>query len=418
MPVSCEIIERDVASFIKNRPNATTEEIKTTIALLEKQSVDDAILEAIKSGDIKKYLDEFKINIDKDYYDAPEEVRNRITIDDWRQNALDELATSDRYVANNIYKAIIDGRIGKLEVASLIERGLLTKGIRKEYEDIERLGIDEYLRKYRELEGIRTEYKTYKIDRTRAQIYDDLEKELRRTPTEREILQRIELERETYKREEAERIPIERETLERVQPEYERAILNREAYKDRETERIIPESERIVQEDGRYVPPERPIRYPPSERPPRYPPPEKPPPTKGKKLLLPYFEPFDKEKIMNVYKGIIAWKQGKLRQGKELREQWYIVSPPYATTADVKRQFSRPRNAFVVSGLGSAYQTVQQLGFSGEAFISMDWGMFDLLVRTPIKTGDVRALQFKYDTGGRTRNPVRVQDIKTVTTMV
>lgn len=141
------------------------------------------------------------------------------------------------------------------------------------------------------------------------------------------------------------------------------------------------------------------------------------PPTK--KVIMSFIpsEPFNKERIMSVYQGRIAWKQGKLRQGTQLREQWYLISPPYEKISDVKRQFSRPQNAYVVSGAGSAYGTVQQLGYSPRVFMAMDWGMFDLQVQTPKVRGEKAALKFTYDVGGKTRNPIRVQDIQTVSSL-
>ena len=125
-------------------------------------------------------------------------------------------------------------------------------------------------------------------------------------------------------------------------------------------------------------------------------------------------EPFDKKRIMETYHGKIAWKQGKLRQGTQLREQWYVVSPPYEKVDDIDRMFSRPPNVYVVNGVGSAYATVQQLGFSPKVFMALDFGMFDLTLQTPKMKGEKPALKFQYDYSN-TKLPINVKDIKTVT---
>lgn len=99
-----------------------------------------------------------------------------------------------------------------------------------------------------------------------------------------------------------------------------------------------------------------------------------------------------------------------------MRSQWYVVSPPFKTINDFRRQFTKPKGAVKVEGVGAAYKSVQQLGYPPPKFLlELDWGAFDLAVSAPTKKmGDKKALGFKRDVKGRTKKPHSVSDIKTV----
>jgi hypothetical protein len=127
------------------------------------------------------------------------------------------------------------------------------------------------------------------------------------------------------------------------------------------------------------------------------------------------FEPYDREKILGEYKGRVAWYQGRLRQGTQLKEQWYLITPPYKGVEDVTRLFKRPEGAYAVKGIGAAFKTIQTLtGEVPKFLLGMDFGFLDLSVSTPARTGDKSALVFKKDLNKMTKMPFNVTQIKTV----
>lgn len=121
-----------------------------------------------------------------------------------------------------------------------------------------------------------------------------------------------------------------------------------------------------------------------------------------------------KKEELKKYNGRIAWKQGALKHGTKLKSQWYIISPPYKDVADIVRQFRKPDDAYVTDNMRTAVETVQSLGYVPSVFMKIDFGAFDLSVKTPSRIGDKSALKYKRDYT-KTKNPIDVKDIKTVT---
>jgi len=162
----------------------------------------------------------------------------------------------------------------------------------------------------------------------------------------------------------------------------------------------IPPRERIE------VPPREPPRIPPREPP--VPPIEPPPPVPMRRRRV------AKEKVVKPELGKVTWYQGKLKIRGELKPQWYVVSPPYKTAIDIHRQFVKPKDAVAVGGVGAAYKTIQQLGGNPDILLNIDFGAFDVRVKTPRTRGERGALRFKRDVNQRTKMPISVKEIRTV----
>lgn len=125
-----------------------------------------------------------------------------------------------------------------------------------------------------------------------------------------------------------------------------------------------------------------------------------------------------KEKV-NVadFEGAIGWKQGALMQGRQLKDQWYIIKKPYKSELDMVRIIGEPPPTVqIVKGLGSAYKTIQTItGLPPNFLLEIDMGAFDIAINKPTKkAGATGAIKFSRDFEKKTQKQMDVKSVSTV----
>lgn len=161
----------------------------------------------------------------------------------------------------------------------------------------------------------------------------------------------------------------------------------------------------------------------------RIPPPRKPPTTKltitipttraplvkpPPKVVPPRRAEEEEEKRRRlVVGGEIAWRQGKILQGKILKDVWYVIKFPYKKKTDYRVTLERPKGVQEVSGVGSAYKTIQLLTGQGPDKLFIDLGIMDIIISKPLKkAGRKGSIRFRPDVKQKTKGDLILKGVK------
>lgn len=91
-------------------------------------------------------------------------------------------------------------------------------------------------------------------------------------------------------------------------------------------------------------------------------------------------------------RGTIAWRQGQLRQGTELKDSWVVIFPPYRKNNIIFTE-ERPVGIRIASGPDSAFKTVAKLGGTIPKTTQQQIGFFGVTITR--RKGKRPALAFK-----------------------
>jgi hypothetical protein len=173
----------------------------------------------------------------------------------------------------------------------------------------------------------------------------------------------------------------------------------------------IPPSERIPSTER--IPPTG--RIPPSGRVPdvgRIPPSEGIPP-----IDIPQLEPSGEtllEREILSSKGAIAIPHGKIRQGTELQQIWYVIKYPYKSEKDAFRLIGKlPKGVLPVKAYDpSTYHNVQLITGIPPKKLTLDLGLQDITITS--QKGQNLQVSYKKDPKQRTKSQINLKKVTTV----